>query len=134
MIKRAIAISLITIYCLIIFKDFIPELVYELNFDYIVQNLCEQKDEPENLCMGHCYLNKKVKDLIAEEKKTKEDSKSVPVNYNLKTLEVHFAASKNFEIDFNNLQTNKQFFYNTCTYLSFNNTEPLLPPPKLIFS
>ena len=134
MIKRAIAISLIAIYCLIIFKDFIPELIYELNFDYIVQNLCEQKDEPENLCMGHCYLNKKVKDLIAEEKKTDEESKSVPVNFNLKNLDIHFAASKNFGIDFNNLPTDKQIFYNAYTFLSFYNTEPLLPPPKFLFS
>ncbi len=34
---------------------------YEYNKDYIAQNLCENRAQPEKKCCGKCYLNKQLK-------------------------------------------------------------------------
>jgi hypothetical protein len=35
--------------------------LFELNRDYIVKNLCENRDKPELRCCGKCYLQKQLK-------------------------------------------------------------------------
>ncbi|MBK9284231.1 MAG: hypothetical protein IPM51_07895 [Sphingobacteriaceae bacterium] len=47
---------------------------FELNKAYIVENLCEQKDEEENCCMGSCHLTKELAKV--EEKADPSDSKN----------------------------------------------------------
>ena len=34
---------------------------YELNKNYIAQNLCENRDKPQMKCCGKCYLRKQLK-------------------------------------------------------------------------
>lgn len=43
-------------------KPLIPFLEYALNYDYIVKELCEQKDEIENTCNGTCHLSKRIQE------------------------------------------------------------------------
>lgn len=33
---------------------------FELNKEYIVKNLCEQKEEEDNCCQGSCHLKKEL--------------------------------------------------------------------------
>ena len=33
---------------------------YQINKDYISQNLCENRDKPQMKCCGKCYLKKKL--------------------------------------------------------------------------
>lgn len=127
MLKKIISISLICIYCLIILKNFIPQLVYTTNLDYIIKNLCEQKDESENLCMGHCYLNKKVKE------EAEENTNSVPAGINLKNLELHFMKDNTADC-FKNILTDSQIFCSKQFFILTNSAKPLLPPPKIFFS
>lgn len=122
--KKFISFFLINVYCLLIFKDMIPELIYQTNLDYIVKNLCEQKDEEENLCMGHCYLNKEIK------KEAEENSKSTPASINTKNLESHFNAKKYSLFDYVNLSTDKKIFASFTVNILSNFIKPLLPPPK----
>jgi hypothetical protein len=35
---------------------------FKINQEYIVANLCVQKDEPVNTCHGHCQLTNKMQD------------------------------------------------------------------------
>ena len=42
----------------ILFKPLWPMVEYALNYDYIVENLCENKDKPMLNCDGKCYLSK----------------------------------------------------------------------------
>lgn len=37
-----------------------PVYNYVVNYDYIVQNLCENRDKPELSCNGKCYLAKQL--------------------------------------------------------------------------
>lgn len=39
----------------------IPVLDYLLNYNYIVKELCENRDKPISTCNGKCYLEKQVK-------------------------------------------------------------------------
>ena len=43
-----------------------PFLYYQLNLDYIVENLCENKDKPKIKCNGKCYLMKQLKKKASE--------------------------------------------------------------------
>lgn len=42
------------------FRPAIPFLEYWLNYDYIVNELCENKDKPQIHCDGKCHLNKEL--------------------------------------------------------------------------
>ena len=37
-------------------------LSFKIHQDYIVANLCVQKDAPDNTCQGHCQLEDKMQD------------------------------------------------------------------------
>ncbi len=41
-------------------KPIVPLVEYVLMKDYIVQNLCVEKDDPENCCQGMCHLEKEI--------------------------------------------------------------------------
>ena len=41
-------------------KPAIPFLEYIVNYDYIVKELCENKDKPELKCNGKCHLAKQL--------------------------------------------------------------------------
>lgn len=46
---------------------------FKLNQDYIAENLCEKKDEPESCCEGSCHLTQELN-------KVEEAEKQTPVN------------------------------------------------------
>lgn len=37
-----------------------PLANYVINYDYIVEELCEQKDIKDNTCQGKCHLTKEI--------------------------------------------------------------------------
>lgn len=47
---------------------------FQINKEYIAENLCEKKDEPESCCEGSCHL---AKELVKIEKE-KEQTPSKP--------------------------------------------------------
>ncbi len=52
---------------------------FKLNQDYIAENLCEKKDEPESCCEGSCHLTQELNKVEEAEEKsplnTKDQSK-----------------------------------------------------------
>jgi hypothetical protein len=52
-------------------KSYLPYVNYYVNYDYIAENLCENKDKPEMHCNGKCHLEKTIKEAEAEETKQK---------------------------------------------------------------
>lgn len=42
-------------------QPIMPLLEYNINKEYIVSILCENRNKPELACNGKCYLNKKIK-------------------------------------------------------------------------
>ncbi|GLU54418.1 hypothetical protein Dfri01_38790 [Dyadobacter frigoris] len=65
--------SLIT---LMLVKAWVLPLLYldfEIRRDYIVANLCVNRDKPILLCNGKCYLTKRVKDAREKEERQAEN-------------------------------------------------------------
>ncbi len=49
---------------LYLLRPSLPYIEYVLHKEYIVKNLCVEKNNPENNCHGKCYLNKQIKKQI----------------------------------------------------------------------
>ncbi len=75
----------ITVFVLIFsvtFANFTNVFIYagfELNHEYIVTELCENRDLPELNCDGQCYLSKKLKQ--AEEKEKDKEREAQKHNF-----------------------------------------------------
>ena len=41
-------------------RPVLPLIDYAVNYDFIVAKLCENKNKPELLCNGKCYLSKEL--------------------------------------------------------------------------
>jgi len=61
----------------ILLKPLIPFLEYALNYDYIVKELCEQKDAEENTCNGTCHLSKRIQETSDDLPSHKSQEKKV---------------------------------------------------------
>lgn len=48
-------------------KPLWPVVEYAINYDYIVEKLCENKDKPAMQCNGKCYLTKQLAEEAAGE-------------------------------------------------------------------
>jgi 5-methylthioribose kinase len=53
----------------------IPFLEYIINYDYIVKELCENKEKPELKCNGKCHLMKELAKTSEEDKNSTSDKK-----------------------------------------------------------
>ena len=60
---RVLSILLLIILIFNIFRFEIPYLEYAFFKEYIAENLCEKKDEPESCCEGKCFMEKQVKQV-----------------------------------------------------------------------
>jgi len=61
---------LFLVYLPVSFNYFLPVAAYKLNLKFIAEELCENKDKPELMCNGKCYLEKQM------EKQTGTDTES----------------------------------------------------------
>jgi len=52
--------GLLFVFTFIAFKPVLPYLDYMLNREYIINNLCVNKDVPEKQCNGKCHLEKQI--------------------------------------------------------------------------
>lgn len=57
-------------------KPLIPVLDYIVNYDYIANELCENKAKPQMHCNGKCHLMKELA-KASEDEKPQSDKKSV---------------------------------------------------------
>jgi len=58
---RVYALSLLFILVFYIFRPILPYIDYAINKDFIVKNLCINRDKPHSCCEGKCYLEKQLK-------------------------------------------------------------------------
>ncbi|WP_390450408.1 hypothetical protein [Chryseobacterium sp. Alg-005] len=52
---------------MIALRPVLPLVNYAVNYEYIVKNLCENRNKPESTCKGKCYVEK---ELAKTEKQT----------------------------------------------------------------
>ena len=54
------SILYLVIILLYLLRPLLPYFEYIINRDYIVKNLCVEKDNPANTCHGKCYLHEQL--------------------------------------------------------------------------
>lgn len=75
--KKGLSVFFLVLYLTTVFSSLLPYIEYAVNYKYISEVLCVNKDEPESSCHGKCHLNKKVAETV-EAKIPIEDNDSVP--------------------------------------------------------
>jgi len=61
------SILYLVVILLYLLRPLLPYIEYMINRDFIVKNLCVEKDNPENTCNGKCYLHEQL-NKISEQK------------------------------------------------------------------
>ncbi len=51
-------------------RPIIPLLEYVVHYDYIVNELCENREKPQLQCNGKCHLNKELAQTTDDEQKS----------------------------------------------------------------
>lgn len=110
-------------------KPLWPVAEYIMNYDYIVNVLCENKDRPKLKCDGKCYLAQ----MLAEE--SQQQNKNPFGNKQAKTEMQHTVfyqslLSLDFGIEFKIQKENN--FKNYCAFTSRLFTSDIAQPPELI--
>ncbi len=125
MFKKIFSISFIFLYTFIIGANTVAFIYFKINQHYIAKNLCIQKDDLDNLCLGSCYLK-----AIQKRLQENEDKSEGTQAHNVKPP-VQFETTLNKEFDLNAKlkHENKLETYND-TPLE-RSVEPLTPPPKV---
>ncbi len=125
-VKKLLTIFLLINYFFGINAPLIAYFEYKVNYDFIVKNLCVQKDNPDNQCQGSCHLKK---NLDKSDEENKKSEKQYP-EFNFFTLSHHIGKGK-FIDDF--------FFESSSKYSSledyrliFNQKNPECPPHELL--
>ncbi len=62
--KLALTHLFLNLYLLALIQPALPIIEYFVNYDYIVGELCENRDKPILTCNGKCYLEKQVKEQL----------------------------------------------------------------------
>ncbi|WP_172284647.1 hypothetical protein [Chryseobacterium sp. LAM-KRS1] len=88
-------ISIFIIFIIAI-RPVLPLVNYAINYDYIVKNLCENRDKPQSTCKGKCYVEKEL---------AKTEKQSGPQTIKISVIDVFlsndilsFADAKRFEL------------------------------------
>lgn len=85
---------------LMLIKPLWPLAEYVVNYNYIVENLCENRDRPLMNCDGKCYLAKQLA-------KESEGADKNPFENRISTTDIQFVVSfhVSFNFNFNDLNT-----------------------------
>lgn len=75
----------------ILAKPVLPLVDYWVNYDYIANELCENKAKPEMHCDGKCHLKKELAKAVEDEKSTSSSDKK---NTSKQEVEVLFFENK----------------------------------------
>lgn len=108
---------------MIIFQPVIPLLEYEVFHDYIVKNLCINRNVPNSCCEGKCYLEKRLDQAGASSHQDKEN----------KAPEKRI---RQFESNLPEERITTRCFFNTfytytyvCSNYTFQNNQEIFHPP-----
>jgi len=71
--KRGIAVFLLVLTSIRILIIPVVYLDFEMNKEYIIQNLCENRFKPELNCDGHCYLANKLNKVAEDNARNEAD-------------------------------------------------------------
>ncbi|MGV6845053.1 MAG: hypothetical protein ACWA42_02865 [Lutibacter sp.] len=124
---KSIAIFFYLIYVGILVKPIVPVLHYILNYNYIVNQLCENRDKPFLACNGKCFLVKEMK------KEQSENDVKNPTNLpkiNFDDFLIAKLPTKQKYVPLN-ISRKKNRFYGLAKRTT-SHTNFIFRPPKLV--
>jgi len=114
----------LNLYLLAIFQPLYPILEYVIQYDYIVEQLCENRDKPVLACNGKCYLGKQ---LTLAEKNSQEDPSPLPPSVDFDKLLTIREAQSSFSVFNPETPRNKPIF--NCGLTGTNHLNQVFRPP-----
>ena len=115
--------ALLFIYFLGNMRVVVPYLEYKINYDFISEVLCINKNKPDLQCLGKCHLTKELGKAAEEDAKKKETSSNQLIEVEPAEVFVMTFASTATFIE------KEKYFYLHPVVLS-GNPEHNTPPPK----
>lgn len=112
----------IVLLVLILFQPIIPLLEYQLLYNYIVNELCVEKDVPDSCCQGKCHLEKRLNETGASGE-TDDDGTRIKVQ---KLEYCLLVESNNLKCFGQAIDANQHPF----TGYNFNTTHSIFHPPR----
>jgi hypothetical protein len=107
-----------------ILRPVFPYIDYVINKEYIVKNLCVEKDNPENDCQGTCHLHEQLnRQSEPQDAERKDNNKLVPGN----KIDDHVKAISKFPVLFPN-EINISGFY--LIFINEGFISDIFNPPK----
>ena len=76
--RQIVSYILLLFYMSIIFMPALPLIDYAVNYKYISEELCVNKDKPEMHCNGKCHLKKEIKKVLGEDQAPTEKKSTLP--------------------------------------------------------
>lgn len=108
-------------------KPILPFIEYALNYEYIIQELCEEKDEVVNTCNGQCHLSKRIQET------TDDTSGTNPSDKKTEIVEMLYFHDYVNHLNFTAFSSKRNsFFYTPVKYNAVSIDIP--DPPPLAFS
>lgn len=123
--KQFISIILLCTFTASIIRPVIPYLEYFIDYDYIVEVLCINKEEPEIQCNGKCHLKKQLA-IVAQEELPKDKHLPQVVFEKFPTL---FLETTSSEWTSHTFEKDHSYWNPSTTILKFG-IKPKTPPPK----
>ncbi len=120
-VYKILVYTSVFLFMLYYFRAALPYIEYEINKEYIAENLCQNKDKPFMNCKGKCYLKKQVK------KAEKEEKKQNPFITSENSLLFFFSAKRTILIPIKETINN----FKSVSFYSFEYIPKLLKPPQL---
>jgi len=109
-----------------ILRPILPFVEYALNKDYIVRNLCINRDNPKSCCQGKCHLKKQLaKSDNTNESESTDSNKKIQNQENIEFLSIQLRRFIPFEIKLHFQEFAESF-------IPENFTSPIFVPPRFI--
>tara|TARA_B100000929_G_scaffold276012_1_gene250364 strand:+ start:1041 stop:1409 length:369 start_codon:yes stop_codon:yes gene_type:complete len=89
---------------LMVFRPVAPLLDYMVNYDYIADELCVNRDRPELNCNGRCYLM----NALAEEASKKKDAQQREGKLNFQLSITYFVSETDWSFELPQAATKTQ--------------------------
>jgi hypothetical protein len=116
------------LYLVAMMQPVMPLIEYNLNKEYIVSTLCENRDKPELACNGKCYLQTKI-----EQSEQKSHDHSIP-KIDLSKYPVSLVDVINSSKKEKGKKYNKPEFYDLVKKTNSFHTSLFKPPISVLIS
>lgn len=120
---RTLRLVILLAYLVVNFQPIIKYIAFKINEEYIVENVCVEKDATVNTCQGSCYLSQEISD--ASNKPTESATQ-----IKLRASELNFEFLIPNKLLPNKFGDNLKRSNDYCQKLISKNYKPLVPPPK----